>query len=41
MAESARVSHPSMVYAVDVRTGRAREQFALRDGISVVPGLVR
>jgi hypothetical protein len=41
VAESARVSHPSMVYAVDMRTGRAREQFALRDGKYVVPGLVR
>ncbi|MFC4115893.1 hypothetical protein [Nonomuraea zeae] len=39
--ESGRVSHPPMVYAVDVRTGQAREQFALRDGKYVVPGLVQ
>ncbi|NUR85252.1 MAG: hypothetical protein HOY71_14300 [Nonomuraea sp.] len=33
---------PSMVYAVDVTTGQARELFALRDdGKSSVPGLVR
>ncbi|GII60949.1 hypothetical protein Skr01_10340 [Sphaerisporangium krabiense] len=33
---------PSVVYAVDVRTGKSRELFALRkDGLNVVPGLVR
>ncbi|MEQ4725709.1 hypothetical protein [Nonomuraea sp. B19D2] len=33
---------PSLVYAVDVRTGKSRELFALRTGgLNVVPGLVR
>ncbi|MGS2647297.1 hypothetical protein [Streptosporangium sp. LJ11] len=33
---------PSVVYAVDIRTGKSRELFTLReDGVKVVPGLVR
>ncbi|WP_165974394.1 sigma factor [Nonomuraea deserti] len=40
--EQPRGGPSSMVYAVDVRTGRARELFSPRaDGIYVVPGLVR
>ncbi|MEV4393103.1 hypothetical protein [Nonomuraea sp. NPDC049607] len=39
--ESSRASAP-VVYAVDVRTGRSREVFAVReDGLNVVPGLGR
>ncbi|MFB9682187.1 hypothetical protein [Streptosporangium vulgare] len=42
LAVPGRPDRPSVVYAVDVRTGRSRELFPLRqDGINVVPGLVR
>lgn len=42
LATPERPDRPSLVYAVDVATGRARELFALRDGGQfTVPGLVR